>query len=764
MFKIFGYLKNSIPQVLLIIVLLIIQAWGDLTLPQYTSDIVDIGIQNGGIENAAADALSVDGYNALETFMNDEQKSILAKSYTLVKKGKAADSQKDCFPASADNDVYFLNELTEDDKQQLINTVDIPMTAAEMTKELSFEDLSSMTEKQGIKLPFTSFEQAEEMLGISSGKATALAEKGGMGDTNLSALSDKISEMPGTITEQSAVRFVKDEYSSLGVDMNVLQQNYLLSAGGKMLLIALLMMAVSVTVGFFAATTAAKVGRDLRAGVFKSVVSFSSAEIDRFSTASLITRSTNDIQQIQMVIVMLLRMVIYAPILGIGGVFMVLTTGTGMAWIIALAVIVILAVVLILMKIAMPKFKLMQKLVDKLNLVAREILTGLPVIRAFSREKYEEERFDNANKDLTSAMLFTNRTMTFMMPLMMMIMNLVTVLIIWVGAGQISDGSLQVGDMMAFITYTMQIVMSFLMLTMISIMLPRAAVSAERINEVISAEKSITDKPDAATFDKASLRGDVTFDHVSFRYPDAKEDVLTDICFTAKAGETTAVIGSTGSGKSTLINLIPRFFDVTEGSITIDGTDIRDVTQHSLHDVTGLVSQKGVLFSGTIDSNIRFGAENADDETIRLAAEISQSSEFIDSKPQKYNEPVSQGGTNVSGGQKQRLSIARAIAKKPKIYLFDDSFSALDFKTDVKLRKALADNIHDCTIIIVAQRISTILNADKIVVLDEGRIAGIGTHSELMKSCEVYRQIAHSQLSQKDLAAIDNAKGGAVNA
>lgn len=630
MFKIFGYLKNSIPQVLLIIVLLIIQAWGDLTLPQYTSDIVDIGIQNGGIGNAAADALSVDGYNALEAFMNDEQKSILAKSYTLVKKGEATDSQKDRFPWSADNDVYFLNELTEDEKQQLINAVNIPMTAAEMTKELSFEDLSSMTEKQGIKLPFTSFEQAGEMLGISSDKAnaltiiTALAEKGGMGDTDLSALSDKISEMPGTITEQSAVRFVKDEYSSLGVDMNVLQQNYLLSAGGKMLLIALLMMAVSVTVGFFAATTAAKVGRDLRAGVFRNVVSFSSAEIDRFSTASLITRSTNDIQQIQMVIVMLLRMVIYAPILGIGGVFMVLTTGTGMAWIIALAVIVILAVVLILMKIAMPKFKLMQKLVDKLNLVAREILTGLPVIRAFSREKYEEERFDKANKDLTSAMLFTNRTMTFMMPLMMMIMNLVTVLIIWVGAGQISDGSLQVGDMMAFITYTMQIVMSFLMLTMISIMLPRAAVSAERINEVISAEKSIADKPDAATFDKASLRGDVTFDHVSFRYPDANEDVLTDICFTANAGETTAVIGSTGSGKSTLINLIPRFFDVTEGSITIDGTDIRDVTQHSLHDVTGLVSQKGVLFSGTIDSNIRFGAENADDETIRLAAEISQ--------------------------------------------------------------------------------------------------------------------------------------------
>lgn len=765
MCKIFGYLKNSIPQVLLIIVLLIIQAWGDLTLPQYTSDIVDVGIQNGGIENAAADALSVDSFNALEAFMNDEQKSIFVKSYTLVKKGEATDSRKDRFPASKDNDVYFLNDITSDEKTQLIDAIGIPMTAAEMMRELSFEDFSAMAEKQGVALPFTSFEQAGQALGIEEGKAnaltilTALAGTGAMGDTDLSASLDKLSDMPVTITEQSAVRFVKDEYSSLGVDMNVLQQNYLLSAGGKMLLIAFLMMAVSVTVGFFAATTAAKVGRDLRAKVFKNVVGFSSAEIDKFSTASLITRSTNDIQQIQMVIVMLLRMVIYAPILGIGGVFMVLTTGTGMAWIIALAVIVIFAVVMVLMKIAMPKFKLMQKLVDKLNLVAREILTGLPVIRAFSREKYEEDRFDKANRDLTSTMLFTNRTMTFMMPLMMMIMNLITVLIIWVGAGQISDGSLQVGDMMAFITYTMQIVMSFLMLTMISIMLPRAAVSAERINEVITAKKSIEDKPGAGTFDKSTLRGNVTFDHVSFRYPDAKEDVLTDIYFTANAGETTAIIGSTGSGKSTLINLIPRSFDVTAGRITIDGTDIRDVTQHSLREIIGLVPQKGVLFSGTIDSNIKFGAENASKETVKLAADVSQSSEFIDSKPQKYNEPVSQGGTNVSGGQKQRLSIARAIAKEPKIYLFDDSFSALDFKTDVKLRNALADNIHDCTIIIVAQRISTILNADKIVVLDEGKIAGIGTHGQLMQSCEVYRQIAHSQLSQKDLAAIDNAKG-----
>lgn len=770
MFKIFGYLKKSIPQVLLIIVLLVIQAWGDLTLPQYTSDIVDIGIQNGGIEDAAADALTVDGYNAIKLFMNDEQKSVLEKSYVLVNAGTATEEQRNMYPASKDSDVYFLNDLTADEKTQLIDAVGIPMTAAEMMSELSFENFSSITEKQGVTLPFTSFEQAGQVLGIDADKAnaltilSALASTGAIGNTDLSASIDKIADMPGTITEQSAVLFVKNEYSSLDVDMNALQQNYLLSTGGKMLLIALLMMAVSVTVGFFASTTAAKVGRDLRAKVFTNVVSFSSAEIDKFSTASLITRSTNDIQQIQMVIVMLLRMVIYAPILGIGGVFMVLTTGTGMAWIIALAVIVILAVVMVLMKVAMPKFKLMQKLVDKLNLVAREILTGLPVIRAFSREKYEEERFDNANKDLTSTMLFTNRTMTFMMPLMMMIMNLITVLIIWVGAGQISDGSLQVGDMMAFITYTMQIVMSFLMLTMVSIMLPRAAVSAERINEVITAKKSINDKENASTFDKASMKGNVQFDHVSFRYPDANEDVLTDINFTANAGETTAIIGSTGSGKSTLINLIPRFFDVTDGKITIDGVDIRDVTQHSLHDIIGLVAQKGVLFSGTIESNIKFGAENASDETVKLAADVSQSSEFIDSKPMKYNEPVSQGGTNVSGGQKQRLSIARAIAKEPKIYLFDDSFSALDFKTDVKLRKALADNIHDCTIIIVAQRISTILNADKIVVLDEGRIAGIGTHEELMESCEVYRQIAHSQLSQKDLAAINNAKGGTENA
>ena len=758
MFKIFGYLKNSIPQVLLIIVLLIIQAWGDLTLPQYTSDIVDIGIQNGGIENAAADALSVDGYNALETFMNDEQKSILAKSYTLVKKGKAADSQKDRFPASADNDVYFLNELTEDEKQQLINTVDIPMTAAEMMKELSFEDLSSMTEKQGIKLPFTSFEQAGEMLGISSRKAnaltiiTALAEKGGMGDTDLSALSDKISEMPGTITEQSAVRFVKDEYSSLGVDMNVLQQNYLLSAGGKMLLIALLMMAVSVTVGFFAATTAAKVGRDLRAGVFRNVVSFSSAEIDRFSTASLITRSTNDIQQIQMVIVMLLRMVIYAPILGIGGVFMVMTTGTGMAWIIALAVIVILMVVLILMKIAMPKFKLMQKLVDRMNLVSREILTGLSVIRAFSREKFEEKRFDEANRNLMKTQLFTNRVMTFMMPTMMLIMNCVTVMIVWFGAKGIDAGNLQVGDMMAFMTYTMQIVMSFLMITMVSVMLPRAGVAADRIEEILRTDSSIVDAKKTEDEKLTQCRGELRFEDVSFKYPGAEGDVLEHISFTAKPGQTTAVIGSTGCGKSTLIQLIPRFYDVTEGKITLDGVDIRNLSQHKLREVMGLVPQKGVLFSGTIASNIKLaGEDEISDETMKEAAQTAQATEFIDAKPEGYDSPVAQGGSNVSGGQKQRLAIARVIAKHPKVYLFDDSFSALDYKTDAALRKALHEQAADATVLIVAQRISTIMNAEQILVLEDGKIVGKGTHEELMKNCSAYQEIARSQLSESEL-------------
>ena len=538
---------------------------------------------------------------------------------------------------------------------------------------------------------------------------------------------------------------------------------YILQEGGKMLLVALLGAVCTILVGFLSARLAAGTARNLRHDVFRKVERFSNAEFDRFSTASLITRTTNDIQQIQMLSVMALRFVFYAPIMGVGGVVKAVTKSPNLSWIIAVAVLVVIGLVLVLFSLSVPKFKLVQKLVDRLNLVTRESLTGMMVIRAFNTQKREEERFDEVNRDLTKTNLFVNRLMVFMMPVMMFVMNAVQITIIWIGAGQVDAGAIQVGDMMAFMQYAMQIIMSFLMITAMSIMLPRANVAALRIDEVLKTEVSIQD-PETPVHPSENVKGEIEFDHVSFAYPEAGENVLTDISFKAKKGQTIAVIGSTGSGKSTLINLIPRYYDVTKGSVKVDGVDVRDMTQKELRDKLGYVPQKGVLFSGTIDSNIRYGKPEITDAQVKEAAEVAQATEFIDTKPEKYESPVSQGGTNVSGGQKQRLSIARAIAKKPKIYLFDDSFSALDFKTDVKLRKALADNIHDCTIIIVAQRISTILNADKIVVLDEGRIAGIGTHSELMENCEVYRQIAHSQLSQKDLAAIDNAKGGAVNA
>lgn len=516
-----------------------------------------------------------------------------------------------------------------------------------------------------------------------------------------------------------------------------------------MLGMSLLIMIVTIVVGFIAAQLGALFGMNVREKIFRRVISFSNAEMDKFSTASLITRSTNDIQQVQMVIVMILRMVLYAPIMGIGGVIKVVRTGTGMGWIIFIAVAAILALVAVLMSVAMPKFKIMQKLIDRLNLVTREILTGLPVIRAFSREEYEEERFDIANKNLLRTQLFTNRVMTVMMPFMTLIMNGISVLIVWFGAKGIDNGDMQVGDMIAFLTYTMQIVMSFLMLTMMSIMLPRASVSAKRISEVLETESSVSDKENAA--DSGITEGKVAFEDVSFSYGDSEEKVLHHISFTANPGETTAVIGSTGSGKSTMINLIPRFFDVTEGKVTIDGTDVRDLSQHYLRENIGLVPQKGVLFSGTIASNLRFGDESASDGQLREAVAIAQSTDFIEAKPEKYESPIAQGGTNVSGGQKQRLSIARAVVKKPKIYIFDDSFSALDYKTDAALRKALAEQVADSTVIIVAQRISTILHADKIIVLDEGRIAGMGTHEDLLESCEIYEQIASSQLSESEL-------------
>ena len=573
--------------------------------------------------------------------------------------------------------------------------------------------------------------------------------------TMVEKIEEQMSEMPDTILDQAAVSFCRSAYKDLGMDMDQTQIHYLLKTGGQMAALALLGMAASIMVAFLASRVGASAGRDLRSGVFHKVVGFSNNEFNHFSTASLITRSTNDIQQIQMLIVMLLRMVLYAPILAIGGVLQVMKTNVSMSWIIGLAVIIIAFVVLLLFLVVMPKFKVLQNLVDKLNLVTREILTGLPVIRAFSTEKHEEERFDDANRTLTKTNLFVNRAMTFMMPVMMFVMNGVSVLIVWTGAHGISDGQMQVGDMMAFIQYTMQIIMGFLMLCMISIMLPRAAVAADRVEEVLKSETMIHDPKQEKHFPEDG-KGVLTFDHVSFRYPGADEDVLEDITFTAKPGETTAIIGSTGSGKSTLVNLIPRFYDVTSGDIMLDGVDIREVKQQELREKLGYVPQKGVLFSGDIASNIMFGNSHGSDDEMIEAAEIAQATEFIDTKPEKYKSPISQGGLNVSGGQKQRLSIARAIAKHPQVFIFDDSFSALDYKTDVTLRRALAEKTSGSTVLIVAQRISTILHAEQIIVLDEGKVAGKGTHAELLKNCPVYREIAESQLSKKELEAALN--------
>ena len=564
-------------------------------------------------------------------------------------------------------------------------------------------------------------------------------------------MDEKLKDMPESILTQAAVSYVHEEYADMGEDVDVIQMKYLLMSGGKMLFMALIIMMAAISVTFLSARVAASLGHDLRNSIYRKVMSFSSREYHKFSTASLITRSTNDVQQVQMVMAMIFRIVLYAPILGIGGVIRVLQTDASMTWILGVAVVLILAVIILLFMIAMPKFTKLQTLIDKLNLVSREILTGIPVIRAFSREKHEEERFEEANKTLTKTNLFVNRCMTFMMPVMMLIMNGVSVLIIYSGSHAVDNGTMQVGNVMAFIQYAMQIIMSFLMITAMSIMLPRANVAALRIDEILKTEVSIKDPEDPEHPHKEE-RGTVEFNHVSFAYPEAGENVLTDIHFKAEKGETVAIIGSTGSGKSTLVNLIPRFYDVTEGSVSIDGVDVRDMSQKELRDCLGYVPQKGVLFSGTIDSNIRYGKTDISEEEVKTAARIAQAQDFIEEKPKGYHSPIAQGGTNVSGGQKQRLSIARAIAKKPEIFIFDDSFSALDFKTDSRLRGALKAHTKDATTIIVAQRISTILHADRIIVLDDGHMAGMGTHAELMKNCEVYRQIAMSQLSEEELA------------
>jgi ATP-binding cassette subfamily B protein len=707
--KIIKYLKNYKWWVLLIFCLLIVQAFCELSLPSYTSDIVDVGIQNGGIEYAVPERIRKETLSNLELFMTDEDVAAVQAAYDLSDGGS----------------VLVLRR--EEDMAALGDILGLPMA---MLAKISADG--------------TDIDQIRMAL-----------ETGGLTKEQLLSRADQAMESMGNLSDSmissAAISFVRGEYEALGLDPDEIRMDYLWNVGSKMIGLTVLMMAAAFLVSLVGSRVAAAIGLDLRDGIFSRVLSFSSAEINRFSTASLITRSTNDIQQIQFVCVMLLRIVIYAPILGIGGVIKVGATRTGMGWIIGVAIGALLLLVGVLVAVAMPKFKKMQDLIDRLNLVGREILTGLSVIRAFHREEYEEKRFAAANTDLTKTQLFTNRAMAFMMPTMMFIMFGVTIMIEWFGAKGIDMGTLQVGDMIAFTTYTMQIVMAFMMITMVAIFLPRATVAAGRIDEVIHTEPMIADRNENRDGELGDAKGAVSFEDVSFRYPGAENDMLSHISFTAPPGRTTAVIGSTGGGKSTLVNLIPRFYDVTEGRITIDGVDIRDLSQHKLHELIGYVPQKGFLFSGDVESNLKFGGEQISDEAVTEAVRIAQAADFIGEKEEGYKSPISQGGTNVSGGQRQRLSIARAIAKNPKIYIFDDSFSALDYKTDVSLRRALNQKISSATVIIVAQRISTILHADQIIVLNEGKIEGIGTHAELLKTCATYREIAGSQLSAKEL-------------
>lgn len=731
--NLFKYASEHWKALLAIVAILIVQAYCDLSLPAYTSDIVNVGIQQGGVEDHIPDAISAEDMETLLLFTSEKDGKTVLSAYE--KDDKTYEEQ-----------AYVLKDTVKEDTDRTEKLSGI--LAAPMMMAAGFESGSDMTAdiEEQLKAQLPPEMISEDMTVLDILKMMPQEQK----QAFVSEIEKKTEELPDTITEQAAVNYVKEAYADLGIDMDELQFRYLFSTGAKMIGLAFLGMVASVLVGFLASRVGAAAGRDLRGRVFKKVVGYSSNEFDHFSTAPLITRSTNDIQQVQFIIVMLLRIVLYAPILAIGGIVQVFQTNVSMSWIIGLAVVLIALVVLVLFAVAMPKFKSLQKLVDKVNLVMREILTGLPVIRAFSTEKHEEKRFDKANMDLMKTNLFVNRAMTFMMPIMMLIMNGISVLIMWSGAKGINDGQMQVGDMMAFIQYTMQIIMGFLMICMLSVMLPRAAVAADRVDEVLSSRTVIHDPKTPKKFEEKQ-KGVLTFDHVSFKYPGADENVLEDITFTAKPGETTAIIGSTGSGKSTLVNLIPRFYDVTDGSIRLDGTDIREVTQHDLRDKLGYVPQKGLLFSGDIASNIMFGNPEGGGQEMKEAAQIAQATEFIEAKPNKYESPISQGGSNVSGGQKQRLSIARAIAKRPEVFIFDDSFSALDFKTDVALRKALKKRTKESTVLIVAQRISTILNAEQIIVLDDGKIAGIGTHKELLRNCEVYKQIAASQLSEKEL-------------
>ena len=727
MTKLARYLKPFVVPILVVIGLLFMQAYCELTLPDYMQNIVNIGIQNNGIEHGVYEQVRE---STLEPFLmvaTDDQKELIENSYTLVTPDEASELQLDEIPILKDENVYILNDISDESFTELENSF------AEM--DMTFAEISSDAKEKNVEIPVLLMQN-----GIKTYREQAKKQIEALGSSTVSSLT---------------CQMVKSEYEAMGLDMAAIQQNYIIHSGLVMLGYALGSAGCAILVGFFASKIAAGLSKNLREAVFKKVTYFSNENFNKFNTSTLITRTTNDIQQVQMALVMMLRIVVYAPIMGIGALLHVMSSEANMTWIIALCVVLILSVVMVVFIVVMPKFKIMQKLTDKLNSVVRELLDGMLVIRAFNNEKVEEEKFDKANMDITKVGLFTSRAMAIMMPVMMFLMNGTTLLILWFGSKQVDAGMIQVGSIMAFMQYAMQVIMAFLMITVVSIMIPRANVSALRINEILTTNLSITDDEHVQSFD-GNEHGIIRFENVSFRYPGADEDILTDISFEAKPGEVTAFIGSTGSGKSTLINLVPRFYDVSEGSISIDGKDIRNVEQKELRNKIGYVPQKGILLAGTIRSNLLYANPNASDEDIDEALRISQSKEFVDTKPLGVDEPISQGGTNVSGGQKQRLSIARAIIKKPEIYIFDDSFSALDFKTDAALREELMKSCKKTgsTVLLVAQRISSILHADQIIVLDEGRMVGKGTHQELIKSCRIYQEIASSQLSKEELANV----------
>jgi len=741
MVKLIKYLRPFVGYIIAAVFFLFAQAMADLTLPDFMSRIVNNGIQQGGIVNAVPEAIRKSQMDKLTIFMTEEDRKEVLNNYFLIEEGNPKfNAYLEKYPLLQTEPVYVLKDINEAELDEMNNIMGKAFVAVSGIERMKSEAKGGVISFNGMEFP-ADMDLYDLIKKLPPERISEIAR----------AIEMQITALGEDMIVQSAAPLIKAEYEVLGMDTARIQSSYITKTGIYMLLLSLLVAICTIMVGFLSSKTAAGVARNLRSDVFKKVESFSNSEFDKFSTASLITRTTNDINQIQMVIISMIRMVFFAPIMGIGGIIKALERSTSMSWIIALAVIVLLGLVFTVFSIAMPKFKLIQKLIDKLNLVTRENLSGIMVIRAFNTQKFEEERFDKANRELTDVNLFVNRVMVFMMPVMTVIMNAITLLIIWIGAHEIQKSSMQVGDMMAFMQYAMQIIFSFLTLSMMFIMIPRASVSAQRIAEVLQTEPVIKDPDNPRLFDKHK-KGVIQFKNVYFKYPGADDYVLKDISFTAVPGQTTAIIGSTGSGKTTLVSLIPRFYDVTEGQVLVDGVDVRDVSQHELRKKIGYVPQKASLFSGTIESNLKYADEDATDEDIQIAAQVAQAMEFIEEKPEKFQSPISQGGTNVSGGQKQRLSIARALVKKPDIYIFDDSFSALDFKTDAKLRKALKEYTGESTVLIVAQRISTILNADQIIVLDEGRIVGMGKHKELMKNCPTYQEIALSQLSEEELA------------